>query len=283
MQRDESAASATPLNSESRDPQVTILGNAREGAGVIAQAPGVLVGSDQGRSHGYIALSLRRLLRKKLAVFFLTVIVVMYGSAVLAPVVTPYGYNNQDLSIAKQGPTLAHPFGTDRLGRDMLTRVIYGLRTTVLITIIALMGGSLLIGITMGLLGGYFGGKIDALINRVGEVTSAFPDIFLIIIIAATVRPRVKEIVRGFEEATGIDWIIEIGIVDYATITLALTVFAWFGMSRLVRGQVLQIRENQYVEASRAMGASTARILRLRVLPNVISVIIVSISASLAA
>ena len=216
----------------------------------------------------------------------MAVILLMYGSAMLAPLisqVTGYGYKDQNLAVAKEGPSWTHPFGTDRLGRDMLTRVIYGLRTTVLITIIALLGGSLFIGISLGLMAGYFGGKIDAVINRVGEVTSAFPEVLLLLIIVATIRPRIIEWVRSFEDATGIDWIVEIGVVDYATITFALTIFAWFGMSRLVRGQVLQVRENQYVEASRAIGATTSRILRLHVLPNVISPVIVSVSASLAA
>jgi ABC-type dipeptide/oligopeptide/nickel transport system permease subunit len=243
--------------------------------------PTVLITLPQ-RSQSYWMLSLRRLFRKKLAMFFLGVIVLMYGAGILAPLVTPYGYNDQDLSIAKQGPTLAHPFGTDRVGRDMLTRVIYGLRTTVIITITALLGGSLFLGIVLGLISGYFGKTADGIIMRVGEVTSAFPEVFLLLIIVATVRPRIVEWVRAFEDATGIDWIVRLGVVDFAVISFALAVFSWFGMARLVRGQVLQVRENQYSEAARAVGASTARILRVHVLPNVISPVIVSVSAGLA-
>jgi ABC-type dipeptide/oligopeptide/nickel transport system permease subunit len=234
------------------------------------------------RSQSYWMLSLRRLLRKKLAVFFLGVIILMYGAGIFAPLVTPYGYNDQDLSIAKQGPSLAHPFGTDRVGRDLLTRVIYGLRTTVIITITALLGGSLLLGITLGLVSGYFGKLADGIIMRVGEVTSAFPEVFLLLIIVATVRPRIIDWVRAFEDATGIDWIVKLGIVDFAVISFALAAFSWFGMARLVRGQVLQVRENQYSEAARAIGASTSRILRVHVLPNVLSPVIVSVSAGLA-
>ena len=242
---------------------------------------GALTGLSQ-RSGSYWAISLRRLFRKKLAVFFLGVIILMYGSGVLAAVVTPYGYNEQDLSIAKQGPSLTHPFGTDRLGRDLMTRVIFGLRTTVIITITALVGGSLFLGITLGLISGYFGKLADMIIMRVGEVTSSFPDIFLVLIIVATVKPRILTWVHAFEDSTGIDWIVRIGIVDYMVISFALAAFSWFGMARLVRGQVLQVRENQYSEAARAIGASTTRILRAHVFPNVISPVIVSISAGLA-
>ncbi len=235
------------------------------------------------RGRSFIALSLRRLVRKKLAMVFLGVIVVMYGSGMLAPLVTPYGYNDQDLDAAKLPPSLSHPFGTDRLGRDLMTRVIYGLRTTVIITITALVGGSLLMGIVLGLISGYMGKWADSIIMRVGEVTSAFPEIFLLLIILATIRPRIVTWVHAFEDASGIDWIARLGIVDFALVSFALAIFSWFGMARLVRGQVLQVRENQYSEAARATGATTARILRVHVFPNVVSPVIVSVSAGLAA
>ena len=232
-------------------------------------------------SRNYWAISLRRLLRKKVGVACLTIILLMYGSGVLAPLVTPYGYNDQDLSITKQGPSISHPFGTDRLGRDILTRIIYGLRTTVIITVVTLVTGSLALGITMGLLAGYFGKWIDTLVMRVGEVTSAFPEIFLVLIIISTLKPPITDWVRGIEEPVGID-IIRLGVVDYFVLSLALAIFSWFGMARLVRGQVLQARENQYVEAARAIGASTPRILTKHVLPNVMGPVIVMVSAGLA-
>ena len=233
-------------------------------------------------SRSYIQLSIRRLFRKKLSIGCLAIIVLMYGSGIFAPLVAPYGYNDQDLTKVKQGPSFSNPLGTDRLGRDMLTRVIYSLRTTVIITVISLVTGSLLLGISLGLLAGYFGRWLDAIIMRVGEVTASFPDIFLVLIIVATVKPRILTWVHTFEDTTGIDWIVRLGIVDYLVISLALAAFSWFGMARLVRGQVLQVRENQYVEASRAIGSSTLRILAIHVLPNVISPVIVSISAGLA-
>ena len=232
-------------------------------------------------SRSYWAISLRRLLRKKIGVTCLAVILLMYGSGILAPLVTPYGYNDQDLSIPKQGPSITHPFGTDRLGRDILTRIIYGLRTTVIITIVTLVTGSLALGITLGLLAGYFGKFIDTLIMRVGEVSSAFPEIFLVLIIVSTLKAPITDWVRGVEDTLGIE-IVSLGVVDYLVLSLALAIFSWFGMARLVRGQVLQVRENQYVEAARSIGASTPRILSRHVLPNVMGPVIVMVSAGLA-
>jgi len=233
------------------------------------------------RSPSYWAISIRRLLRKKLGVACLTIILLMYGSGILAPLVTPYGFNDQDLSITKQGPSISHPFGTDRLGRDIFTRIIYGLRTTVIITVVTLVTGSLLIGISLGLLAGYFGRFIDTLIMRVGEVSSAFPEIFLVLIIISTVKTPVTVWVRKIEDIVGFD-IVSLGVVDYLVLSLALAIFSWFGMARLVRGQVLQVRENQYVESARAIGVPTSRILMRHVLPNVMGPVIVMVSAGLA-
>ena len=230
----------------------------------------------------YWAISIRRLLRKKVGVTCLVIISLMYGSGILAPLVTPYGYNDQDLSITKQSPSVSHPFGTDRLGRDNLTRIIYGLRTTVIITVVTLVTGSLVLGITLGLVAGYFGRIIDTVIMRIGEVSSAFPEIFLVLIIVSTFKPPITRWVRVAEEFFGFD-IVSLGVVDYFVLSLALAIFSWFGMARLVRGQVLQARENQYVEAARSIGASTPRILLRHLLPNVMSPVIVTVSAGLAA
>ena len=230
----------------------------------------------------YWAISIRRLLRKKIGVACLVIIALMYGSGILAPLVTPYGYNDQDLSITKESPSLSHPFGTDRLGRDNLTRIVYGLRTTVIITVVTLVTGSLALGITLGLVAGYFGRLIDTLIMRIGEVSSAFPEIFLVLIIVSTFKPPITRWVRTIEDLLGFD-IVSLGVVDYLVLSLALAIFSWFGMARLVRGQVLQARENQYVEAARSIGASTPRILLRHLLPNVMSPVIVTVSAGLAA
>ena len=244
------------------------------------EAQGVL-SQQLGRERSYFSLSMARLMRKKVALACIAVIVVMYGSGVLAPLVAPYGYNEQNLTAVKERPSWSHPFGTDRVGRDILTRIIFGLRTTVIVTLTAMLGGSLLLGISLGMAAGYFGKLIDALIMRAGEGTSAFPDILLVLIIVATLKPRILVWVRDLEDTLGIE-IIQLGIVDYAVISLALAAFSWFGMARLVRGQVLQAREYQYVEAARAIGNSTPRILIAHVLPNIIGPVIVVVSAGLA-
>lgn len=230
------------------------------------------------RSRGHLGRAWSRLIRKKLAVACISVLVLLYGGGVLAPWVAPYDYDRPDYTAFRKGPSWDHWAGTDRAGRDMLTRLLWGIQNTVILTLTAMATGSLVIGISLGLIAGYFGGKVDALINRVGEVFSSFPDIFLIIILAATLKPRILEWVRWLEDNTFIDGLVKTGIVDYAVVFLAMVAFSWIGMARLVRAQVLQLKESQYVDAARAMGASTPRILFRHVLPNAISPIIVTVS-----
>ena len=234
------------------------------------------------RGRNYLAISLRRLLSNRVGVACLSVILLLYGGGILAPVVTPYGYNDQDLTNVKQSPSLAHPFGTDRLGRDQFTRVVYGLRTTVIITIATVSTGALALGITLGLAAGYFGRMTDTVIMRVGEISSAFPELFLVLIITSTLRQPMVDWLRGDLGSVGAT-IVRLGMADYFVLSLALAIFSWFGMARLVRGQVLQAREEQFVEAARSIGSSTPRLLFRHLLPNVMGPVIVTVSASLGA
>ena len=223
--------------------------------------------------------SFRRFLRKKVGVACLVVILVFYIAGALAAWVTPYDHREVNLNAVKQTPSWEHPLGTDRAGRDMLTRIIYGLRTTVIITVLSIVTGSLFLGLGLGLAAGYFGKWIDSAINRVGEVFMSFPDILLVLIVAATLRPRVVEWVRDL----GGTELVRLGIPDYLVVFGALSAFGWVGMQRLVRGQVLQIKQNQYVEAAQAVGAPTRRILGIHILPNVISPVIVLVSMGMGA
>ena len=250
-----------------------MLGSGQTDAGALAMP---------ARGRNYWAISLRRLLSNKIGVACLSIILLMYGAGIFAPLVTPYGYNDQNLAIVKQPPSLAHPFGTDRLGRDILTRVIYGLRTTVILTVATVTTGSLALGISLGLAAGYFGKLADAIIMRAGEISTAFPEVFLVLIMVSTLRQPMREWLRGVEDTLGVE-IIKLGIADYFALSLALAIFSWFGMARLVRGQVLQAREEQYVDAARSVGCRTPRLLFRHVLPNVMSPVIVTVSASLGA
>jgi ABC-type dipeptide/oligopeptide/nickel transport system permease subunit len=232
---------------------------------------------------GPLRRAVRRFRRKKIAMVALVIIVTLYLAGIFAPVVSTHSYSRTDLLHTQEGPSTEHWLGTDRLGRDIFTRVVWGLQTTVIITLIGVLTGSIVLGVTLGLAAGYFGGKIDSAIMRFGEVVAAFPDVLLIILIAATLRPRIMEWMRDLESSSGIGGIVSSGAVDYLVVAIAVLPLSWFGMMRLVRGQVLALRNADYVEAARAVGVSTPRLLFSHILPNVTGPIVVTMTFGLGA
>jgi ABC-type dipeptide/oligopeptide/nickel transport system permease subunit len=169
------------------------------------------------------------------------------------------------------------------VGRDVLSRTIFSLRTNLIITAASVATGSLIIGVTLGLVAGYLGGKMDTLIMRVGEVFLAFPGLLLVILLAATVKPRVLDWVRSFEDTTGIDGLVQWGVADYLVIFGALAAFSWVGVARLVRGQVISLKSTAFIEATRVIGASTWRVMFHHLLPNALPPVIVVVTMGMGA
>ena len=230
------------------------------------------------KSVNHLSRSFSRLFKKKVAILCLILIVTIYFLGIYAPLLAPYDYNYPDYSAIREPPSWEHIAGTDFKGRDVFSRVLWGIQNTVIITFVTILSGSLLIGVSLGLIAGYFGGKIDSFIMRLGELFACFPDILLVILLAATLRPRILEFVRWIEDNTLIEGLVKSGIADYLVISLALVSFSWVGMARLVRGQVLSLKENEYIESAKAMGSSTSRILFIHLLPNALSPIIITVS-----
>ena len=241
-----------------------------------------LAEESQRHRRGHLARAFSRLMRKKIAVVAMVVIAIVWLSGIfaapLSTFVTGYDYTAQDYTSLLEPPSLDYWAGTDRAGRDVFTRLLWGIQNTVILTFVGMLTGGLAIGITLGLVSGYFGGKVDGFIMRIGEIAASFPTFLLVIIIAATLRPRFLEYVRWVEDNTFLDGLVRSGVVDYVVISVALVSFGWIGMARLVRGQILYLKETQYVESARAIGVSTPRILFQHLLPNAISPIVVSVS-----
>jgi len=224
---------------------------------------------------------LRRLVRKRLAMVALAVIAAIYLAGILAPVVAPYGFDETDFANTFAGPSLEHPFGTDRFGQDLLSRVMWAAQTTVIISAAAILTGGLAVGVSLGLLAGYVGGRVDNLIMRVADAFFGLPDILLLLLITATVRPRVEGFFDNFEGWPLLDGLIEAGLPDYFLVFGALALFGWVGIARIVRSQVLSLRESDYVLAAKAAGARMPRVLFRHLLPNVTNLVVVAVTFSL--
>lgn len=199
------------------------------------------------------AIAARRFRRDWLAMAGLVVIAVLALLAILAPAVAPYDPTAQNDVAATQflAPSAAHPMGTDLFGRDVLSRVIYGARISLTIGFLA-VGLSITLGTLMGAVAGYFGGWIDTLLMRFTDTVLAFPRLILLILIVAIFRPSLLLII------------------------LVLGLTQWPGTARIVRGEVLSLREREFVQAARALGFGRARIILRHIVPNVLAPVIVA-------
>ena len=208
--------------------------------------------------------------KRKLALFAVCVLIVLYTIGILAPVVATHDYSETNLAKTQAGPDTENWLGTDRLGRDIFTRVVWGIQTTIILTVVTMLTASVFLGLALGMAAGYLRGILDIITMRTGEVVAVVPDILLVLIIAATVRPRIKEFGYWIEDNTFISGINSSGAVDYIVLGLAFLPLSWFGSMRLIRGQTLAIRDAPYVDAARSMGVGTPTILLRHILPNVI-------------
>ena len=210
--------------------------------------------------------------RDKVAIAGLVVIVFLVSASVLAPVLThwlgidPYKFNSDQLNAISMpngrfgGMSLAHPLGLEPInGRDILARVLYGGRVSLTIAVLATLVG-LVIGVLAGVVAGYFGGWIDTLLSRLMDIIYAFPVLLFSIALLA--------IVQGVDKFSG-------GLARISLLVFIIGFFGWPYIGRIVRGQVLSIREKEYVEAARSLGAGNGRILFRELLPNLVAPILV--------
>jgi peptide/nickel transport system permease protein len=194
--------------------------------------------------------------KNKFALFGMVILTSMVIFAVFAPRLAPYD-PNEIMEDQIQGPTLKHIFGTDDLGRDMFSRILYGGRISLSVALVAVFV-AVTLGIFVGAISGYYGGIVDEIIMRFTDVMLSFPTIFLILAIQSVLTPNIYNVM----------------IVIGAT--------SWMGIARLVRGEFLSIKQREFVEAARAIGASDLRIIFRHILPNAMAPVIIAATLGMA-
>ena len=214
--------------------------------------------------------AMHRVVRNRLAVIGLVVIALALLAALLAPWISPYGPNEQDPSLSLMEPRLVgnpqyvnakYLLGSDALGRDILTRLIWSARISMVVGFVP-VALIFVIGVTLGLVSGYHGGRLDSVLMRFTDVVYAFPDLLFLLIVMATLRDSpIGEIFGGL-----------------FLMFIAIALVAWVGLARLTRGQILSLKEKEFVEAARTIGAGSGRIMLRHLLPNALGPIIVSLS-----
>jgi peptide/nickel transport system permease protein len=208
-------------------------------------------------------LFLRRFLHHKLALLSLVVLVLLYLTAALAPRIAPYDPNPVPLPLteANQGPSVHHWMGTDELGRDEMTRIMYAGRISLLVGLLVAVF-STVIGVTIGAMGGFFGGWLDQLLMRATDLFLIVPGIAVLAMAQKGLTGKNLPIVGTVSSTTLIIWI--------------LSFLFWMTIARVTRGLFLSLKEKEYVEAARASGASSFRIISRHILPNIIGPIAVN-------
>ncbi|GAA0436690.1 ABC transporter permease [Virgibacillus salarius] len=195
----------------------------------------------------------KRLVKNRLAMAGLIFLIVLVIFSIFGPLISPYDVNKQDLPNQYQPPSADHWFGTDNAGRDVFTRTWYGARISLFVGLMAALI-DFSIGILYGGIAGYKGGRTDNIMMRIIEVLYGLPYLLVVILLLVVLGPSLS------------------------TIIIALTVTGWVGMARIVRGQVLQIKNFEFVLASKSFGAKTPRIIRKNLLPNTMGPIIVQMT-----
>lgn len=209
-------------------------------------------GAQSGKYSAWL-VALRRFYRDPKAVIGSVILVTFVFIAITVPVLAPYPSNEQNPQESLTGPSWEHPFGTDRLGRDLLTRMMYGTRTSVSVGLIAVAVAAT-IGVPIGLLSGFFGGWFDEISMRIIDAWIAFPGLILVIALVAVIGPGVVNVM------------IAIGLGSFPI------------YARLIRGQTLSVKERDFVLAARALGSTDLRLVFVHVLPNTIQPVIVQSS-----
>jgi peptide/nickel transport system permease protein len=199
----------------------------------------------------------RRFRKNKLALSGAILVFFMFAVSFLAPVISPYDPANIDVGRMLQPPSTKHWFGTDPLGRDILSRMIWGAQISLKVGFVS-VGISLMIGVFLGAMAGFYGGRADRFIMRFVDVMLCFPSFFLILAVIAFLEPSIWNIM----------------------IVIGLT--SWMGVARLVRAEILSLREREFILAIRAQGASDLRIIFLHLLPNALAPILVAATLGIA-
>jgi len=199
---------------------------------------------------------MKAILKHKVSCVGVVIIILLSLMAIFAPLLAPHDPNEQDLYHVLESPSRKHLLGTDDVGRDLLSRVIYGSRISLLVGVAATIFAAV-IGVILGLIAGYKGGIVDMIIMRITDTFMCIPGLILLLVMAAALGPGLHNII------------------------IAISLIGWTGFARIIRGQVLMVRELPYIEAANAAGASGFRIMFRHLLPNSLAPIIVAASITI--
>jgi ABC-type dipeptide/oligopeptide/nickel transport system permease subunit len=219
----------------------------------------------------------RRLVRNRLSMVGVVIFTLLVIVAIFGPTLAPYPYMEQNLDRVAEGPSLDYWLGTDDLGRDLFSRILWGARTAGIVAIIS-TSFSLVLGIALGAIAAYLGGWVDWLISRLIDVTMSIPQLLFAALIAATFRTPVAQWVDTMYARTGWGIFATTTYVDLLVVFGTLSLLQWPSYARLIRGQILSLRKLPYIESAHVVGATQRRIIFSHLIPNALGPIIVAVT-----
>jgi len=215
--------------------------------------------------------AMRRFRKNTFAMVALGLLIVLILFAFVGPLFSPYDYDQFNKGEEKQGPNLVHPFGTDDFGRDLLVRNMYGTQISLSVGIIA-AALTVIIGSIYGSVSGFIGGRTDNIMMRIIDIIYSLPDLLVVILLSVTLRKPLETLLENTEWLKGIS-----GLgAPFFSMLIVFALLYWGTMGRIVRGEVLRIKEQEYILAATALGAGRAKIIRQHVLPNCVGPVIVT-------
>ncbi|MEM7134015.1 MAG: ABC transporter permease [Chloroflexota bacterium] len=223
--------------------------------------------------------AVQRLLRNRLSIIGLIVAGLLLIAAIFGPVLAPYSYTEQDLESVAQMPSADHWLGTDEIGRDLYSRILWGARTATLVATFTTFI-SVLIGVLLGALAGYGGRMTDNIIGRIIDIVMSVPGLLLAALIAVSIKEPIVTWAESVYDSTGFPPFADTTWLDLLVVFGGLAFISWPGYARLIRGQIFSLREEQYIEAAKAVGVSEINIALRHLLPNAIGPVVVTLTFS---
>ena len=221
----------------------------------------------------------RRLLRNRLSIMGLTITALLFLMALFGPALAPYSYTEQDLQRVAELPTADHWLGTDEIGRDLFSRVLYGARTATLVATFS-TGVSMLLGLALGAIAGYGGRWADMIVGRLTDVVMSIPSLLLAALIAVSLKDPIVGWAKGVYEQNGFFLFADTTWLDLLVVFGGLAFVQWPGYARLIRAQILALREEQYIKAAQSVGVTEWKIALRYLLPNALGPVIVTMTFS---
>ncbi|MCY3708478.1 MAG: ABC transporter permease [Caldilineaceae bacterium] len=220
-----------------------------------------------------------RLLRNRLSIIGLIITVFLLIAALFGPYIAPYSYTEQDLLNVAKMPSADHWLGTDEIGRDLFSRVLWGARTATLVAIFTTFI-SVIIGVIIGAIAGYGGALADNITGRIIDIVMSVPGLLLAALIAVSIKEPVVSWAENIYDTTGFPLFADTTWLDLLVVFGGLAFVSWPGYARLIRGQIFSLREEQYIEAAKSVGVSELKIALRHLLPNAIGPVIVTLTFS---